>query len=351
MRPAPFRDASGVLDALTQTHRRVGVVPSGDECLRYVLPVPRGWGRVCALAANPAAGRPEILGIFSPQPDLAGPRLIVSATRLRWDVDPLLWTRYHWETAGWRIAAAQPLEARWHPRFEVGALRRVEGEVEVRRGVGFVDNGRLLRVDAVAPSSVWARVHDTLWPSGVLFSLAKPTYRREVEARMRIGNSSLVAFGLPASWRATRVAAPDAGVERWVASPTDDIGRSVALRVEASAWNGETLEPIEARQLRVRHELWQQGIKMARRVERVHAGLAAGTPGLAGVFSVVGRDDEESFEIRLAHRFVDGVLVDYIVVVASPTRFPLDFMRAARALEIAVATTEVRPQEEQEHAA
>ena len=351
MRPAPFRDASGVLDALTQTHRRVGVVPSGDESLRYVLPVPRGWGRVCALAANPAAGRPEILGIFSPQPDLAGPRLIVSATRLRWDVDPLLWTRYHWEAAGWRIAAARPLEARWHPRFEVGALRRVEGEVEVRRGVGFVDNGRLLRVDAVAPSSVWARVHDTLWPCGVLFSLAKPTYRREVEARMRIGNSSLVAFGLPASWAATIAPSPTGGVERWVASPTDEIGRSAALRVEASVWDGATLDSIETRQYRVRHELGRQGIRISRRIERIHAGLAAGTPGLAGVFAAVGRDDEESFEVRFAHRVVDGVLVDYTMVVASPKRFPVDFMRAARALEIAVATTEVRPQERTCHAA
>ena len=351
IRPAPFRDAVHVLDALTQTHRRVGVVPSGDDSLRYVLPVPRGWGRVTALAASPSAGRPEILGIFSPQPDLSGPRVIVSATRLRWDVDPLLWTRHHWETAGWKIAVARPLDARWHPRFEVGGMRRLEGGVEVRRGVGLVDNGRLLRVDAVAPSSIWAQLHDTLWPCGVLFSLAKPTYRREVEARRRIGKSSLVAFGLPASWHATRGAPPWAGIERWVAAPSDEIGRSVALRVEASAWNGETLEPIEARQLRVRHELWQQGIKVARRAERVHAGLATGTPGLAGFFAAVARDDEESFEVRLAHRVIEDVIIDYALVVASPKRFPLDFMRASRALEIAVASTEVRPKEENSYAA
>lgn len=351
IRSAPFRDATHTLEAIAQTHRRVGMVPSGDESLRYVLPIPRGWGRVCALEVSPAPGRPEILGIFSPQPELSGPRVIVSATRLRWDVDPLLWTRHHWEAAGWKIAVARPLDARWHPRFEVGGLRRQEGLVEVRRGVGFVDNGRLLRVDAVAPSSQWPRVHDVLWPCGVLCSLAKPTYRREVEARRRIGNSLLVAFGLPASWHASRVSAPWVGVERWVVAPSDEIGRSVALRVEASAWSGETLEPIEARQLRVRHELWQQGIRMARRAERIHAGLAAGTPGLAGVFAVVARDDEETFEVRLAHRVVEDVIVDYTLVVASPERFPLDFMRASRALEIAVASTEVRPKEENTHAA
>ena len=68
-------------------------------------------------------------------------------------------------------------------------------------------------------------------------------------------------------------------------------------------------------------------------------------------FAVAGRDDDEGFEVRLAHRMVDGVLVDYTMVVASPKRFPVDFMRAARALEIAVATTEVRPQERTCHAA
>ena len=351
MRPAPFRDAEHTLDLLARSHRRVGIVPSSDPSLRYLMPIPRGWGRVCGLSAEPSPGRAELLGVFSPEPDLDGPRIIVSVTRLRWDVDPLLWVRHHWERAGWSIAVARPLGARWHPRFEVGGLRQVAGTVEVRRCVGFIDNGRLLRVDAAVPSSTWSELHDVLWPCGVLFSLAKPTYRREVEAQGRIGNSSLVAFGLPASWQARVARAPWAGMQRWVASPMDEIGRSAALRVDASEWSGDGLEPIETRQLRVRHDLRAHGIRLERRIERIPAGLATGVTGLIGFYRAVGQDNEERFEVRLAHRFVDGVSVDYTMVVASPQEHPLDFMRASRALEIAVATTEVRTEEDAGHAA
>ena len=351
MRAAPFREAARTLDTLTRTHRRVGVIPNGDESLRYLLPIPRGWGRASSLGACPAPGQPEILGLFAPQPDLSGPRIIVSATRLRWDVDPLLWVRHHWEAAGWSIAIARPLDARWHPRFEVGALKKVEGAVEIRRTVGLVDNGRLLRVDAIAPSHQWAELHDLLWPCGVLFCLAKPTYRREVEAQGRVGRSSRVRFDLPASWHAMAAQAPWRGMERWVASPQDEIGRSAALRVDASEWSGDGLEPIETRHLRVRHDLRTHGIRLERRVERIPAGLATGSTGLIGLFRAAGQDHEERFEVRLAHRFIDGVSIDYTAVVASPQQYPLDFMRASRALEIAVATTKVRTKEESEHVA
>ncbi|MEX1365577.1 MAG: hypothetical protein AB1Z98_20785 [Nannocystaceae bacterium] len=352
MRNAPFRDAHHTLDTLTRTHRRVGIIPSSDDSLRYLIPIPRGWGQASGLAVQPVAGRPEILGLFAPTPDLSGPRIIVSATRLRWDVDPLLWVRHHWEAAGWSVAVARPLDRRWHPRFEVGALRRTEGTVEVRRTVGFVDNGRLLRVDTVAPSRQWKELHDALWPCGVLCSLAKPTYRREVEAHQSIGNSSWVAFGLPASWHAKEARAPWSGAERWVGAPADEVGGSVALRVDAMAWTGEVVESIAARQMRVRHELWGQGITLARTCERIHEGLAAGVEGLAGVFRATATDADERFEVRLAHRYVDGVMADYTMLVASPQEHPLDFMRASRALEIAIASTQVRPtSEEHGHAA
>ena len=146
MRAAPFRDALHTLDALPQTHRRMGIEPSSDASLRYVLPIPRGWGRVCGLGVGQSPGRPEILGVFSPRADLRGPRIIVSATRLRWDVDPLCWVQHHWASSGWEVALARPLDARWHPRFELGALGRVEGTVDVRRAVGVVAIGACCQV-------------------------------------------------------------------------------------------------------------------------------------------------------------------------------------------------------------
>ncbi len=347
MRTAPFRESSHILHTLPRTHRRVGVRPAHDESLGYVLPVPRGWGRVEALAAGPQRGRPEILGVFSPEADLAGPRIVVSVTRLPWDVDPRAWVEHHWRKAGWSIAVARPLDARWHPRFEVGALRDTESAVEVRRTTGWVDNGRLIRADVAAPTSNWARLHDLLWPCGVLCSLSKPTYRREVEVQCRVGGPWL-GFGLPASWHVRRVAPSLQGGSRWVASAEAGVA---VVRIDATPWPPGGVEPVEARQHRLRRELRSEGLVPARRVHRVPAEGAAGTPGLAGVFDMHAQDHEEPFSIRMAHLDAGGVSVDYVAAVASPLRHPIDCMRAHRALELAVASTQVRPHDEETHAA
>ncbi len=346
---APFRDASPIIDRVQQTHRRVGIIPGTDASLRYTMPVPRGWGRVSGLGASPGPGRPEIIGLFAPDPDLEGPRLVVSVTRLRWDVDPVLWVRRGWEAAGWEIAVAGPLAPRWHPRFEVGALRRSAGGVEVRRTTGFIDNGRLVRVDAAAPSSAWLKLHDLLWPCGVMMSLERPTYRREVEAKRRY-EGPRVAFELPASWAAQPPPAPWQGAARWVATPIEGAEGAALIRIDATPWPGGRIEPLEARQLRVRHELWRQGISLARRVERIPAGSAAGTPGLGGFFRAPAHDHDDTFEVRFAHVDSAGSSIDYTMIAASPDRCALDRMRAARALEIAVATTRT-PTDDETHAA
>ena len=347
---SPFRDASHVLGLVEHTHERVGILPGSDPSLRYVLPVPRGWGRVWGLAASSAPGRPEILGLFAPDPDLDGPRLVVSVTRLRWDVDPVLWVVNGWRAAGWEIAVAGPLPPRWHPRFEVGALRRADGEIEVRRTVGFIDNGRLVRVDAAAPARVWRKLHDVLWPCGVLMSLAQPTFRREVERTERYESPPL-AFELPASWTACPAPPAWAGALRWVAHPVEGAEGAVAMRIDASPCPGGRFDSLDTRHERLRRELWVGGIAMARRVERISSGSAMGSPGLCGFYRTDARDHEDYFEIRLAHRHVEGWSVDLTALTASPARCVLDHMRAARALEIAVATTRITPKERTSHAA
>jgi len=348
-RTLPFRHPTEVLDTLPATHRRVGIVPGGDDSLRYTLPVPRGWGRVSGLASSPAPGRPELLGVFSPQPDLSGPRIMVSVARLRWDVDPLRWVRHGWEAAGWSVAVARPLEERWRPRFEIGVLRSVDGEVEVRRSTGFVDNGRLIRVDVAAPLSWWPKLHDLLWPCGVCMELAQPTKRAQIEATQRYGGP-LVTFELPQSWHASKAKPLGPEATRWVAAPGEEVGRSVALRIDVTAWPSGGAEAIEIRQRRVRRELWARGISMSRQVQRLHAGVGAEAKGLVGLFYAEAHDRDENFEIRLAHCDTDGLSVDYTMLVASPETHIVDRLRAARALEIALMTTQTRP-EDKTHAA
>jgi hypothetical protein len=138
---------------------------------------------------------------------------------------------------------------------------------------------------------------------------------------------------------------------RWVASPAEGAQGSVALRIETTRWQYDRPEPVETRQHRLHHELWNAGISLGRQPKRIAPGSAAGTPGLVGIYAATARDREQPFELRFAHRDVEGWSFDYTAVIASPECCPLDRMRAIRALEIAVATTCPRPKEHTTHAA
>ncbi len=73
--------------------------------------------------------------------------------------------------------------------------------------------------------------------------------------------------------------------------------------------------------------------------------------GRGRCFSSKARSGDEAFELRLAHRECDDMSLDYTLVMASPDADPLHRMRAIRALEIAVTSSETRPQKETTHAA
>lgn len=340
----PFRDASHVVGDMQRTHVPTTITPSVDPSLRYVLPVPRGWDSVWGRGSSIDAGQPEVIGLFAPNPVRPGPRLTVSVTRLRWDVDPVLWVAHGWQTEGWEVAVAGPLPPRWHPRFEVGALRTKAGEVEVRRTVGFIDDGRLLRVDTGAPARVWTRVHDLVWPCGALMSLARPTHRREVEPSVR-HESSPVVFELPSSWWATLATPAWPGAVRWAIQPIDGAARSIVMRLDATPWPPCRFESVEARQERARRDLSSHGITTTGPVVRLPSGSASGSPGLRGIYRAMAHHRERELEVRFAHRDLRSWSIDYMVITEAPPRYAVDCMRAARALEIAVASTRIMPKE------
>ena len=320
------------------THRRVAVVPAGDESLRYVMPIPTGWGRATGMNASPGPNRPELLGVYAPTADLGGARLLVSVTRLRWDVDPIAWVCHGWREAGWQTSVARPLPSRWSPRFEVGAVAERSGAYEVRHTVGFVDNGRLLRVDAVAPWPQWEGVRDTMWLCQAYFSLIKPTFCRTVEA-IAPYEDERVAFGLPASWRAAQVLPSRAGASRWVARPFDGAASVVVLRIDAVERPRDAAVPMPQRWDRLRKELYSQGIAMSRKVTRVERTELREAPGVAGCFRSEAVNGDQRFEIRVVHCERPGMSIDFTLIIGSPDRHPLERMRAVRGLELAVMRT------------
>jgi hypothetical protein len=333
-----FTEARHTLAKLPETHLAMKIRPDHDAKLRYAIPIPKGWGRATALATpNAPPGVPEPLGIFSPTPDLKGPRVIVSAKRMQWEVDPLEWVRWAWIHNGWKIEVARRLDAPYEGRFEIGGTREVGGVTEVRRATGFLDNGRLVRVDVAAPQRVWAQVHDMLWPCGVMMQLKEATGRRQVEALPRRKGPG-ASFELPKSWRAMKGVKD--GSLRWMASLDADVQRCAAIRIDVTS--RRRAQPMDRRQRAIAAEIAAGGLLLDSRTEPVDPDCGAALEGWRGHHRIGARGrDGERFEIRMAHRETKACAIDYVMLAPEPGRFHLDWMRATRALEVAIETTKV----------
>lgn len=340
MSTIPFEQPMSVVRAIRETHNRVGVIPT-DPGLRYVIPVPKGWGRVSELAARAGHGRPEIMGIFSPSTDLSGPRVVVSVERLAWEVDPLEWVRLGWERSGWSIGVARWLKTP-QGRFEVGALRERDGTAEVRRTTGFVDNGRLIRVDVGTPLAQWSQWHDVLWPCGILTQLASPTRVTAIEATRGV-RCGPIGVEVPRSWHA-ETAKPVATAFRAVVIATQGTQGSVTLCIDVSAPR-RGLPTAEHRVARLRRGLYEQGVAVARHGTPFELGLV-GSPRVEGAFSFGCSRGDERLELRTAHLGLDETQVDLAVLVASPKQCPIDWLRGCRALQLAADSLTTKHEED-----
>lgn len=63
------------------------------------------------------------------------------------------------------------------------------------------------------------------------------------------------------------------------------------------------------------------------------------------IYRAMAHHRERELEVRFAHRDLRSWSIDYMVITEAPPRYAVDCMRAARALEIAVASTRIMPKE------
>ena len=333
----PFRHPELPLHNVRDTHRIVRMEPDHDATLRYALPIPKGWGRATRLVVpKPHPHAPEVIGVFSPTSDLSGPRIIVSVKRLRWEVDPLHWVTYGCTVGGWQLATARYLDAPRADRFEVGGMRLIKGRVDVRRRIGFVDNGRLFQVDVAAPADQWADLHDLLWSSAALLQLHKPTGRRAVESHPRYNGQGL-SFCLPASWRVSR--AETATGLRWFGGVEADVQKTATLRIDV-ARRDEHTPPPDLRRRAIAKELRARDLLLAAHAERNEHDPAADLDGWGGTYRVDGSYHDTPYELRIAHRDTDRHAIDYISIAPRPGTYHLDWMRTTRALELATLSSQ-----------
>lgn len=341
---APFREAPHTLDALERTHAMLAV-DCGEPASAYALAVPRTFGRARTITGTRRSiGRPDPIGIFVAGPSDHAPRVLVSVTRLPFEVDPLAWLCARLGAGGWTVAHTRRLPPPWAPRVELGALRDDAGIVEVRRTTAWLDDGRLFRVDVAASAPAWPRVHDLLWPCGRTFSPDRVTGRAGVEARTRVQGPG-VAFEHPASLAAARMPEASREAPAWWLTGSDDDDDAFGMGVWAHRFGPEGPAAIEARRSKLRRWLQARGLALARRVEPLPDRETGATPGWTRCDRLAATRGGEPLEVRFAHRdFPDARIgVDALAIAKPAAALPLAHLRATRALAIVGETAEPEP--------
>ena len=331
---ALFHHPEPDLDALTHSHEVRCIETTFDPGATFVVPVPRAMVTARPSRHVPEApGRPMPLAVFGEPPRLEGPRLRVNSQTLRWEVDPLEWLRWEAAHQGWRVALVQR-----HPgsRHELGALRERDGRVEVRRTMAVRSGARLVCCDAVAPLEAWSEHHDALWHAIDGFRLGR-CERTSVEAL--VGHEGpLLGFALPGSWDAR--GGGDARRAVWKAQLADHPQRGAAVQLHVQV--REAAPDAKARRDALWRALRHDGVTLGAVLTAERPELGASVPGWLGQWqAAVGADGREGVFV-IAQREDDGLAVDYLMLAPAAGTEHVDWMRATRALDVAIATTELR---------
>lgn len=335
---ALFRHPKVAPEDVAKTHevRRVEVIH--DPSASFGLPVLAAMSTAMPTAGVPhRCFQPEPLALFALPPKLEGPRLHVSVQHLEWEVDPLEWLRWLAVNDGWRVAMVRTHPSPFGPRYELGTLREVGGVAVVRRTMAMRSGTRLVRCDASTPLPMWSQWHDALWWSLEGFLLGQVSAGTVEELVVHEG--PLAGFGLPGSWEARLRVSEDGGAV-WMARILRDAQRGAALKVKAQRL--DCAPSAEQRRAALWREIREAGARLGAELEAERAEFASLVPGWVGQWQAGQRGERGDGVVVLVQRESQGVAIDYILAAPAAGTEHLDWMRATRALDVAIATTDLR---------
>ena len=334
---ALFRHPEPDPEALARTHEVRCIELNFDPGASFAVPVPRAMATARPSRHVPQGpGRPMPLAVFGESPAFEGPQLRVSSQTLQWEVDPLEWLRWQAAPHGWRVAVAKRHPGPKGPRYELGVLREKDGRVEVRRTMAIRSGARLMRCDAVAPLEAWSAHHDALWHAIDGFRLGR-CERTSVESL--VGHEGpLLGFAVPQSWHAR-----GDGNERqmaWRAQLSDSPQRGAVLSLRVQVL--EDAPGAEARRDALWRELKRDGVKVGAVLMAERPEFSDALPGWLGQWQAALGADGRDGVVVLVQREDDGLAVDYMLMAPAAGTEHVDWMRATRALDVAIATSDLR---------
>jgi hypothetical protein len=307
----------------------IRITPSLDPTLAFELSLPSGWRHTRDHHAELCrVGLPVPLAVFE---DTAGSALVaVSATRLPFEIDLEDWCRFRCVESGWDILSSRPITDPGATFVHELVARRPGGIM--RSDAALLDGPRLIQMHAIGPALDAAGLAG--WASHWGFRLldARGTPRIEPRATVCFGHE--FELEVPESWN--------------VRTPTSVGAAAVDLVLGQRTWigvrthrHGDVRSDVEARRAGLRAELLDEGIAVDREggFDRPRTSILAALPGWASgrIFAAVG-PGPVLCEVRMWHRELDDHHVDAVLVIDQPITRRMTWMRAIRALEIAIAS-------------
>lgn len=343
-----FRHPKPNPEDVAQTHEVRRIEVAHDPALSFGVPVPVSMATALPGAYEPRGHeKPEPLALFGEPAgrnvSVNSPKLLVSAHTLHWEVDPLEWLRWLWAKEGWRIAHAQTHPGPAGPRYELAALKEVEGEAIVRRCMATRSGARLVRCDATAALSAWAQWHDALWWALDGFHLGTVS-AGTIEAMVAY-EGPFFGFAVPGSWEARGQSMPmrtgkDVRGMAWALQPFRHVQRGAAMKIHA-----QRLEDAPSAEQR-RASLWRDfrasGARMGGVLEAKRVEFAELVPGWVGQWQAAMQMSRGDGVIVVVQREDAGVALDYVLASPAAGTEHVDWMRATRALDVAIATSDIR---------
>jgi hypothetical protein len=308
----------------------VSVTPLRDEGLRYVIGQPRGWQcaqRLGEYVDLPTVQRP--IGMFCCGGPPLGQAMTVTTTPMQIEIRIEDWIRHVFERADWRVH-----DQRWHETdhgqrlVTWGTSRRT-----VMGTVAFADAGRIIMTHCMGAVGRQPEVALTLWRCAMPMRMRQPASAGRLEARIDAGCGAY-GFEMPYSWR-VRAELCGTGCARADVDLVDPRGGPppATLRMRVG---GDPELPVDVRRRQTFGRLAKAGWVPSLTITEPDE-LWRGRPDGLTLQEVRARSRSGAIaDLRIGHGEHDGAAFE--VIVACEEGRPRCWMRAKRALEIAVET-------------
>jgi hypothetical protein len=340
-------DLPGLTDGVAQTHDLIHLTPGGQERNAYSILIPKGWTAETDLGEQPVdAGALTRIGFFH---DRVGPDAAivqVCMTQLPLEVGLRDWVQFQAGQFAVQLTVCREVQFTYGLGVDAGGWAGPPDNRHVARLVAFVDEGRIFVCLAMVRKERYPALIRDFTIATQSFSLVHPTDHHQLEqwlcGNARGAASFRVAF--PASWVSRNVNIPVRGKTGFDVLLLREEELQAYLRIKAIHPSIAGGDLSDGALLRVAaEELAEANLRLTGSWTSADEPMFAGLPDLTGFYFSPGTFGKVSVEFRCALLERGGLRFVLTLLSGRKIDDPIVWMRARRALEIALSTVEPLP--------